>query len=86
MAAVFSKARATTVVWRKSDSESGFRARAVGEQSVSVQKVGIIIILAPEAMSSRNASGKARSQQMRRPTGPRGVSNVRCGCSEEEVR
>ena len=75
-----------TVVWRKSDSESGFRARAAGEQSVSVQKVGIIIILAPEAMSSRNASGKARSQQMRRPTGPRGVSNVRWGCSEEEVR
>lgn len=37
------------------------------------QKVGMIIILAPAAINSRNASGKARSQQMSKPTGPRGV-------------
>ena len=74
------------VAWRKSDSESGFHLRPAGEQSARVQKVGIIIILAPEAISSRKASGKARSQQMRSPTGPRGVLNVTCGESEEEVR
>lgn len=46
----------------------------------------MMISLAPEAMSSRKASGKAMSQHMRRPMGPRGVENVTWGCEEEEVR
>ena len=46
----------------------------------------MMISLAPEAMSSRKASGKAMSQHMRRPMGPRGVENVMWGCEEEEVR
>ena len=44
------------------------------------------MIFAPLAISSRNASGKARSQQTRMPTGPRGVWIVSCGACVEEVR
>ena len=47
---------------------------AEGRKERSVQNVGMIIILAPAAMSSRKASGKARSQQISKPTGPTGVS------------
>ena len=75
-----------SVVCRKSASDCGLRDRPYGEQSASVQKVGMMISLAPEAMSSRKASGKAMSQHMRRPMGPRGVENVMWGCEEEEVR
>ena len=53
---------------------------------LDIQNVGMMIILAPVAMSSRKASGKAMSQHIRRPTGPRGVSNVMWGFSDEEVR
>ncbi len=74
------------VVSRKSFSLSGLIARAVGEQSARVQKVGMIIVLAPAAMSSRKASGKARSQHISIPTGPMGVEKVRWGSSVEEVR
>lgn len=38
-----------------------------------VQNVGTMMILAPAMISSRKASGKARSQHIRRPTGPMGV-------------
>jgi hypothetical protein len=53
---------------------------------LDVQNVGMMINFAPDAISSLKASGKAMSQHMRRPTGPRGVSNVLWGFSEEEVR
>ena len=46
----------------------------------------MIMIFAPLAINSLNASGKARSQQMRMPTGPRGVWNVSCAACVEEVR
>ena len=46
----------------------------------------MMIILEPVAMSSRKASGKARSQQMRRPRGPRGVWIVVWGNVVEDVR
>ena len=83
---VFSNARAVSMLSRKSASEAGLRARPAGLQSLSVQKVGMMMSCAPAAMSSRKASGKARSQQIRRPTLPRGVSKTSCGCVVEEVR
>lgn len=83
---VFSKARAVIVDSRKSFSDMGFFARPYAEQSACVQKVGMMIIFAPLAINSRNASGKARSQQMSMPTGPRGVWIVSCGACVEEVR
>lgn len=46
----------------------------------------MIIRRAPAAMRARKASGKARSQQMRRPMGPRGVRIGVCGVWVEEVR
>lgn len=51
----------------------GFLERPYALQSEWVQKDGMITIFAPLAINSRKASGKARSQQMRRPTGPSGV-------------
>lgn len=51
-----------------------------------LQNVGMIIIFAPPAISSRNASGKARSQHIRRPTGPRGVWITSWGSWVLEVR
>ena len=86
MQAVFSKARVMMAAWMKRCSDNGFHLRPAGGQSSRVQRVGIIIVLAPEAISSRKASGKARSQQMRSPTRPIGVSNATCGEWEEEVR
>ena len=50
-----------------------------GEQSFNVQKQGIRISLAPAVISARNASGKARSQQINIPTFPRGVSMIMWG-------
>lgn len=46
------------------------------EVAIYVQKVGMMMICAPWAMSSRKASGKARSQQISIPTLPTGVSNT----------
>lgn len=71
---------------RKRASEEGLRARPAGLQSLRVQKVGIMMVFAPAAMSSRNASGKARSQQIRRPTLPIGVVKTSWGACVEEVR
>ena len=64
----------------------GFLERPYAEQSACVQKVGMMMIFAPLAISSLNASGKARSQQMRMPTGPRGVWIISCGAWVEDVR
>ncbi len=46
----------------------------------------MMMSFAPLAINSRNASGKARSQQMRMPTGPRGVWKLSCGAWVDEVR
>ena len=46
----------------------------------------MMMSFAPLAINSRNASGKARSQQMRMPTGPRGVWKLSCGAWVEDVR
>ena len=83
---MFSNARAVSVVSKKRASALGFLERPYAEQSESVQKVGIMMILAPPAMSSRKASGKARSQQMSMPTGPRGVEMTVWGAWVLEVR
>ena len=58
----------------------------MGVQSLRFQNVGTIIIFAPPAISSRNASGKARSQHISIPTLPRGVSKATCGSCRDEVR
>ena len=57
-----------------------------GREGGDGQKVGMMMSFAPRAMSSRKASGKARSQQMRRPTGPRGVWMMSCGSCLLDVR
>jgi hypothetical protein len=51
-----------------------------------IQKVGIMTIFAPAAMSSLNASGNAKSQQIRKPTGPIGVLMISCGSCFDDVR
>jgi hypothetical protein len=51
-----------------------------------VQNVGMIIVFAPWAISSLNASGKARSQQISKPTFPKGVVKTSWGSVVEEWR
>lgn len=46
----------------------------------------MIISLAPSAISSRNASGKAKSQQISIPTRPIGVLMASCRSLPEEVK
>ena len=73
---VFSKHLAVSIESRNSASLAGFTANPAGEQSLSVQNVGIIISFAPFEIISLNASGNARSQQISIPTLPKGVSNT----------
>lgn len=62
------------------------RIKKNSEGGRGLQKVGIITISAPAAMSSRNASGNAKSQQISSPTFPTGVSKTGCGSAPEEMR
>lgn len=73
---VFSKHLAVSILSRNNPSETGLMARPAFEQSVKVQNVGMMIILAPCDIISLKASGNARSQQMSIPTLPSGVSNT----------
>lgn len=83
---VFSNARAVNILSRNKASAHGFNFRPASLQSFSVQNVGTMMILAPCAISSRKASGKARSQQMSKPTLPRGVSKTSWTSRLELVR
>jgi hypothetical protein len=51
-----------------------------------IQKVGMITMSAPSAINSRNASGKAKSQQINIPTRPTGVSIASWRSCPEEVK
>ena len=83
---VFSNALAVKTESKNSASATGFRFNPASLQSFSVQNVGTMMIFAPLAMSSRNASGNARSQQISRPTLPMGVSMTSCVSRPDEVR
>jgi hypothetical protein len=56
------------------------------QKEFNIQYVGTITICAPSTISSRNASGNARSQHISIPTRPIGVSIATWGSGPEEVR
>jgi hypothetical protein len=83
---VFSKARVVKAESMNSISELGLCARPSFEVSCIPQKVGMIMSFAPWDISSLNASGKARSQQMSKPALPNGVSKASWASRPEEER
>lgn len=82
---VFSNALAVSMLSRNNASAEGFCFKPASLQSLCVHKVGMMMILAPLAISSRKASGKARSQHISRPTLPIGVSNTSCTSRPDAV-
>lgn len=83
---VFSKQRAVSIESRNRPSDTGLMASPAFEQSLKVQKVGMMNSFAPFAIISLNASGNAKSQQINIPTLPSGVSNTGWSSMELLVR